>query len=306
MGEVVGVFAAVLSSTLGGISIGATRHVIAATDPWTLGTFRFGIGCLLLLPIAALGKRPWPRADDLFGIIVLGLMFFGLFPILFNASLAYTTAARGALALSTLPLLTMLAGALAGVEAMTFRKSTGVLLAVGGVALALMAGLSDAPAGVWRGDLLMVGAALCMALYNIWSKPYIRRSGAVPFTVVAMAAGALCLLFIAWTSGGLAAVRRFGAPEWYAIAFLGVLGSAATFYLWAFALERATPTRVAVSVTVNPIAAAIFGALLLHEPIGWNFVIGFAAVISGIVIATADQAGGQVPLAKRSPRTIDE
>jgi drug/metabolite transporter (DMT)-like permease len=101
-----------------------------------------------------------------------------------------------------------------------------------------------------------------------------------------MAAGAVCLLFLAWTSGGLAAVRRFGAPEWSAIAYLGVLGSAATFYLWSFALERTTPTRVAVAVTVNPIAAAVFGRLLLSEAIGWNLVIGFAAVMSGIGIAT--------------------
>lgn len=286
MGEAAGVLAAVLSSTLGGIAVGATRRVIAATDPWTLGALRFGIGALLLLPIAAFGKRPWPKAADLPDIVVLGLMYFGLFPILFNASLAFTTAARGALALSTLPLLTMIAGALAGVEAMTLRKSVGVFLAVGGVALALASGLSGAPAGAWRGDLLMFGAAICMALYNIWSRPYIRRSGAVPFTAVGMAAGAVCLLFLAWTSGGLAAVRRFGAPEWSAIAYLGVLGSAATFYLWSFALERTTPTRVAVAVTVNPIAAAVFGRLLLSEAIGWNLVIGFAAVMSGIGIAT--------------------
>ena len=286
MGEGAGVLAGALSSMLGGIAVGATRHVIAATDPWTLGAFRFGIGCLLLLPIAALGRRPWPNVMDLFGVIALGLMFFGLFPILFNAALAYTTAARGALALSTLPLLTMIAGALAGVEAMTLRKAAGVLLAVGGVALALMSGLSDAPAGVWRGDLLMVAAATCMALYNIWSRPYIQRSGTVPFTALGMTAGAVCLLFIAWTSGGLAAVRHFGTPEWSAIAYLGILGSAATFYLWSLALERTTPTRDAISVTVNPIAAAIFGKLLLSEPIGWNLVVGVVAVMAGIAIAT--------------------
>jgi len=287
MTDIAGVLAAVLSSTLGGVSVGATRHVIAATDPWTLGAFRFGIGCLLLLPIAAFGKRPWPKPDDMVGIISLGLMYFGLFPILFNASLAFTTAARGALALSTLPLLTMVAAALAGVEAMTLRKSAGVLLAMGGVALALMSGLSDSEAGLWRGDLLMIGAALCMALYSVWSRPYIRRCGAVPFTAVGMTAGAACLVLLAWTTGGLKAVAHFGAPEWSAIAFLGILGSAATFYLWSFALEHTTPTRVAISVTINPIAAAIFGALFLDEPIGWNHAAGVTAVMLGIGIATS-------------------
>ena len=47
------------------------------------------------------------------------MLFFALFPILFNASLIFTTAARGALALSTLPLLTMLVGAALGSEALT-------------------------------------------------------------------------------------------------------------------------------------------------------------------------------------------
>jgi drug/metabolite transporter (DMT)-like permease len=292
MGEIAGVLAAMLSSALGGISIGATRHVISATDPLTLGAFRFGIGCVLLLPIAALGKRRWPQGRDIFGIVALGLMYFGLFPILFNGALAFTTAARGALALSTLPLLTMVVAALAGVEAMTLRKSLGVLLAVAGVALALVSELSDARAGLWRGDLLMIGAATCMALYNVWSRPFIQRSGAIPFTAVAMTAGALSLLFLSSMSGGLVAVSRFGAREWAAVGFLGIFGSAVTFYLWSFALEHTTPTRVAISVTVNPIAAGLFGAVLLDEPIGWNHVVGLIAVMLGIGIATM-QANSQ-------------
>jgi drug/metabolite transporter (DMT)-like permease len=82
--------------------------------------------------------------------------------------------------LSTLPLLTMLVGAALGSEALTMRKTIGVLVAMSGVALALLSGLATAPDGAWRGDLLMVAAALCMALYSIWSKPLIRRSGRFP------------------------------------------------------------------------------------------------------------------------------
>src|SRR5262249_48070009 len=144
----------------------------------------------------------------------------------------------------------------------------------------------DARAGLWRGDLLMIGAATCMALYNVWSRPFIQRSGAIPFTAIAMTTGAIALLFLSSMSGGLAAAARFGAREWAAVGFLGILGSAVTFYLWSLALEHTTPTRVAVSVTVNPIAAGLFGAVLLNEPIGWNHVVGLIAVMLGIGIAT--------------------
>ncbi len=59
-----------------------------------------------------------------------------------------------------------------------------------------------------------------------------------------------------------------------------------TFFLWTFALGRTTPTRVAISVTVNPIMAAIVGASVLGEPIHWNLVAGRVTVFVGIWLAT--------------------
>lgn len=286
MDEILGVGAAILSSALGGTAVGATRYVVGASDPLTLGAFRFGIGFVFLLPLAALQRSRFPSRSDWPGIAGLGLLFFGLFPVLFNASLLFTTAARGALALSTLPLLTLLVAALLGVEPLTRRKTLGVLLAMGGVAIALFAGLGSAPPGAWRGDLLMAAAAFCMALYNVGSKPFIRRSGALPFTALGMGVGALALALLSWMRGGFEAVGSFGPPQWTAIAYLGIFGSALTFFLWAFALGRTTPTRVAISVTVNPITASLVGALLLGEPIRWNLVAGLATVAAGIGIAT--------------------
>src|SRR5512138_1940782 len=145
MGETLGVLAAVLSSGLGGTSIGATRYLVGAIDPLAIGSFRFGIGFLLLLPLALLQGANWPQRRDWPAVAGLGLLFFAAFPILFNASLIFTTAARGALALSTLPLLTMIVGAALGSEALTARKTVGVLVAISGVSIALLTGLASVP-----------------------------------------------------------------------------------------------------------------------------------------------------------------
>jgi len=286
MNEAWGALAAVLSSGLGGTSVAATRYLVNAIDPLAIGSFRFGIGFLLLLPVALLQGGRWPLRRDWSGVAGLGVLYFALFPILFNASLIFTTAARGALALSTLPLLTMVVGALLGSEALTVRKSIGVVTATLGVALALLSGLASAPPGAWRGDLLMVAAALCMALYSIWSKPFIVRSGPIPFTTLSMGVGALCLALTSYWRGSFAPVAAFEASQWLAAVYLGAFGSALTFYLWAFALERTTPTRVAISVTVNPITASLVGATLLDEPLRWNLVGGIVTVFAGIWIAT--------------------
>jgi drug/metabolite transporter (DMT)-like permease len=186
-----------------------------------------------------------------------------------------------------LPLTTMLVAALLGREALSWRKTAGVLIAVAGVAFALSTGLADAPADAWRGDLVMAAATLCMALYNVWSRPLMQRSSMLGFLATGMGAGALVSTLLAWQGGGFERVAAtFGPPQWWAIACLGVFGGAAAFYLWVFALERTTPTRVANTMTVNPIAASSVAALLIGEPIGLNLVVGIAAVGVGIWVAS--------------------
>jgi drug/metabolite transporter (DMT)-like permease len=305
VGEGWGVLAAVLSSGLGGTSIGATRYLVNTVDPLAIGSFRFGIGFLLLLPVALLQGARWPARRDWPGVAGLGVLYFLLFPILFNASLIFTTAARGALALSTLPLLTMVVGAALGSEAMSARKSLGVLIAMLGVGFALLSGLASAPAGAWRGDLLMVGAAMCMALYSIWSKSFIARSGPIPVTTMSMGVGAACLILISCQQGSFAPVAAFGTPQWLAASYLGAFGGALTFYLWAFALGRTTPTLVAISVTVNPITASLVGAALLNEPLHWNLIVGILTVFVGIWIATTT-GGSSKPAAPLSRATPDQ
>jgi drug/metabolite transporter (DMT)-like permease len=284
--EIIGILAAIASSSLGGLSVGVTRLVVGSTDPITLGAFRFGIGSLLLLPLAWRHRARWPKVLALAPIAGLGLLYFALFPVLFNASLIYTTAARGSLALSTLPLLTMLVAAILQIETLTRAKVAGVTIATAGVAVALFTGLGSAPSGAWRGDGLMVAAALCMAFYSVWSRALAKQYGAITYTTLAMTFGALILVVLAWMRGGFAATGSFGTTQWSVVGFLGIFGGALTFLLWSYALQRTTPTRVAISVTVNPIASAIFGAYALDERIAINLVLGLLLVATGILVAS--------------------
>jgi drug/metabolite transporter (DMT)-like permease len=286
----IGVLAALASSAVGGVAGGATRFVIHATDPVTLGVFRFGTGFVILLPIALLMKCSWPKGRDWIAVALLGILFFFAFSVLFNLAYDYTTAARGALTLSTMPLMTLVVGAALGIERISARKTFGVLLAMAGVFLALMLGLSAAPAGAWRGELIMLAAVLCMSLYNVWSRPFISRSDPLAFLTAGMGAAALCLLAWATLIHGFDAVTHFDMPQWLAVSYLGVVGSAGAFILWVFALSRTSPTKVAVTIAVNPMFASIVGALAIHEGIGPNLIAGLIAVAVGIWVATTASA----------------
>jgi len=290
LNELTGVLIAIVSTSLGGTAAAVTRYLVGNADPITLAILRWGIGFLVLLPVAFLTRATWPPRSDLLAVATLGLCFFGLFFVLYNIAVGYTTAARASLALSTLPLQTMMVGALLGIEPLTLRKSLGVCIAFLGVIAALASGIASAPEGAWRGELIMIAATLGMAFYTVWSRPFMERSSALGFLTVGMGTGAAALVLIGVATHRIEALASFGAPQWTAGIYLGVSGGALAFILWVLALERASPTRVANTMTVNPIAAGLLAAVLVNEPITLNLVVGLIAVFAGIWIATTQAA----------------
>jgi drug/metabolite transporter (DMT)-like permease len=288
LSEWIGVLIALASSFLGGSAAAITRYLVGNADPITLAILRWGIGFACLLPAALLLGVKWPPRRDWPAVAALGICFFGLFFVFYNIAMGYTTAARASLALATLPLHTMLIAALLGIEPLTRRKSIGVGVAVLGVVAALASGLAAAPPGAWRGELIMTGAVMCMAFYNVWSRPFIQRSSALGFLTVGMGAGAAALILAGSLTGSVAVLGSLNTPQWIAGVFLGVGGGALAFILWVMALERTTPTRVAVTMTVNPIAAGLLATRLVGEPITANLVFGLVAVFAGIWIATTE------------------
>jgi drug/metabolite transporter (DMT)-like permease len=286
--EWVGVLVAILSSALGGTAAAVTRYLVHDADALTLAILRWGIGLLCLLPVAVVSRVRWPRRRDWPAVAALGISFFGAFFIMYNIAVGYTTAARASLALSTLPLQTMLVGALLGVEPLTARKSAGVCIAILGVFAALASGLVAAPPGAWRGELIMTGAVLCMAFYNVLSRPFMQRSSALGFLTVGMGCGAAVLTLVGLAANRMQVLEAFSVPQWIAGIYLGVVGGALAFILWVLALQRTTPTRVAATMTVNPIAAALLARQLVGEPVTPELVVGLLAVALGIWIATTE------------------
>jgi hypothetical protein len=104
----VGVLAAVLSSGLGGTSIGATRYLVMRSirSPSARSGSASALSCCCRWRFAG---RPLAGARDWPAVAALGMLFFAAFPLLFNASLI-SPRARGLSRCRALPLLTMLVG----------------------------------------------------------------------------------------------------------------------------------------------------------------------------------------------------
>ena len=285
-GRPAGNASAAMAAVLFGASVVAVRVAVRDVPPVSLAVLRFGQGSLLLagavLVVAPqLLRVGWERLR-LFAL--LGVVLFGLFPLTFNIGLQYTEASRGAVMLATMPIWSALLGRIAG-ERLNRRQAAGVVLSFVGIGLAFVEPgrpMGDAMSLVGDGLLLLTG--LLGALYGLIAKRVLAVDNAATVTTYAMLIGTVLLLPIALAEGMVPAVARLDWQLLGLVVFLGVLGGAAAFLLWTWALSRITPTQVAVYVNLNPIVAALLGIALLGERRSPMFVLGFAAVVGGVLL----------------------
>lgn len=272
-----------------GASVVVTRYVVPQTTPVVLAFLRYTIATLCML--AVLGRQAFPSmpAGDRWQVVALGVLFFGVFPWSFSASLTHLPSATVALVVATNPLVTLGLSALRGTERLTGRAIAGQLLALGGIALALPPGAAraaSANAGMWIGYAEVATTVLCGAVYNVWSRPLLLRYPSAVITGQAMAAGTVALAPLALAQGIAVHTRSLAPGGWLAVLFLGSLGGALGFGLWGYALRRSTPSKVAVFLALNPITAIALGVLLLGEPLTGRLVLALVAVLAGIQLAT--------------------
>jgi drug/metabolite transporter (DMT)-like permease len=278
---------AALAAVLFGASVVAVRVAVRDVPPVSLAVLRFGQGGLLLAAILAVVAPRYLRTrwDRLLLFGLLGLVMFVLFPLTFNIGLQHTEASRGAVMLATMPIWSALLGRIIG-ERLSGRQVAGVGCSVAGIALAFLEPGRvigrDAMSLVGDGLLLLTG--LLGAVYGLIAKRVLAVDHAATVTTYAMLIGTLLLLPAAAVEGLVPAIGRLDGQVLGLVVFLGVLGGAAAFMLWTWALSRLTPTQVAVYVNLNPIVAAMLAILLLGERRSVLFLLGFAAVVTGVLL----------------------
>jgi len=70
-----------------------------------------------------------------------------------------------------------------------------------------------------------------------------------------------------------------------AVFFIGV-SSGTGYYLWLWAFNHTTPTKVTVFLSLSPITATVLGALFLKEPISFTTLSGIMFVALGLWLSS--------------------
>lgn len=278
--------AAAVTGILVGAAIVATRSVVDEAGPATLALLRYLIALGCLLPPLLLSTRTRFERHDLVPIALLGITQFGILIALLNYGLRFIPSARAAMIFATFPLLTMLLATALGHERLTPAKALGVLLTIVGVGLALGERTVHRSGGPmeWVGELAVLGSALSGAACSVLYRPYLQKYPTLPVSAFAMLASVVFLALLAVGEGVVGTPPTFTPGGWVAIAFIG-LSSGLGYYLWLWALNHTTPTKVTVFLALSPITAAGLGALFLAERVSAALLLGLACVALGLWVA---------------------
>jgi len=275
-----------------GATIVATRFVIDQTNPASLALWRYLIGSCCLLPPLLLSARPRFERRDLPPIALLGIIQFGIVVALLNYALQFIPSARAALIFASFPLLTMLLAALLGYERLTAAKALGVVLTGVGVGFALgeKAVQPGLPETGWVGELAVFASALAGAVCSVLYRPYLRKYPTLPVSALAMLASVVFLAALAAGEGFFHSFPRFTPGGWLAVGFIGI-SSGIGYYLWLWALNNTTPTKVTVFLALSPVTATFLGGLFLAERISATFLWGLLCVALGLWFALRQSPG---------------
>jgi len=259
---------------------------------------RFTLAGLLLLGFAALSRRSLRTDWTLAAILAVA-------PFAFAYGLVYwgeqhIPSGLAAVLFGVLPLYTaVIAGIFLPEEPLRRRLIFGVLVAIGGLALAFAESLE-----LGDDELALAGAAalalspLGAAVGGVAQKLRAAELDPVVLNGWGMLGGGLLLL------AASALGESWGEFAWTAeslgsIAYLAILGSAVTFVALTVLLRHLTAQAISFLAMLLPFGALVFGAVLYNEAITWRALVGAGLVATGLLIAQTRRPSPRS--AERSP-----
>ena len=234
------------------------------------------------------------KRKDLWLFAANGLASILFFTACYAAAIRETKIATAAALLYTAPAIVLLLSALLFSEKLTPRKIVCVLLSVLGCAL--VSGLGSGGAALnLRGLLLGLGAGLGYALYSIFSRQ-IQQKGYSTYTNVCWTFLIAAAAYLAIALGDGTAAQIVGLPGAALLSVVcGLFTGLLAYLLYTAGLRELEPSRAAQLATIEPVFAALLGAVLFSQRLSLPELLGVALVVAAVVgmnLPTAAEKAG--------------
>ncbi|MFZ5631841.1 MAG: DMT family transporter [Bacillota bacterium] len=286
------VTAAVIVAVVFGFSFIFTKGTLAYLDPFQLLGLRFALAALSLTLLAVFRLvRLNLKLEHIPALLKIAVWQPVLYFVCETYGVKLTSASESGVVIALVPVaVTVLSVFMLG-EKVTAGQGVCISGAVAGVMLMALGGAGTAsggPPGHLLGILLLFGAVMAGAFYNIFSRRAADSHAPLEITFVMMWLGALVFNAIGLTQSYLtgqqanyyAALQHL--PAVTGLLYLGLLSSVVAFFLLNYALSRMPASRTAVFLNLIPLVSLLAGVVFYGERLGPWQLAGCALILLGV------------------------
>lgn len=281
--------AGVSFATIFGFSFMFTKNALDLVDPIRLIGFRFTLAALVisLLALAGVIKLSF-RGKDMRPLVWVALLQPIAYFLFETMGISRTSSSQAGMMIALIPIVVALLSSIVLKERVYPVQWAFIVMSVSGVAfIAFMQDTNGAGAG-FLGPLLLLGAVITAALYNIASRHSSRTFSPFEITFVMMWTGAIVFSLL-----GVGMHAQQGTLSTYlspllvsdvllALMYLGVASSVIAFFLVNYSLSKIPASQAAVFANLTTIVSIAAGVALRGEPFQWYSGVGAVMILLGV------------------------
>jgi drug/metabolite transporter (DMT)-like permease len=262
--------------------------------PVTLSFLRWSLACLVVLPFAWKHLvRDWAAIRRHLGtMVVLSVTGISAFNTLQYWALEHTQALNTLLLQSAAPLFVAVWSLILLGIRLTLAQAGGIVLSLTGVLVIMLHGDLTALSGIAlnKGDIIFTVALVIFGLYSVLSlkRPKIHGLSFVAFT---FGCGATCLLPLWIWELSSRPVMQLDGTNLLALFYVAVFPSTLAYLCFNRGVQLIGANRAAPFFHVVPVFGSAMAIAFLGERPQLFHIIGFALVLTGVVVASRRQAG---------------
>jgi drug/metabolite transporter (DMT)-like permease len=145
------------------------------------------------------------------------------------------------------------------------------------------------------GDLMMLGAVCCWAIYTIAARRLMERHSPVGVTGISMIVGSV--LYLLLVSGQIRSTDwgSVSAATWVALVYSALFALCIAYTIWYAAVREIGSARTSVYSNLVPLVAMATAIVLLGEPVVAAKLVGAAAVVIGVALTRVGRTLPVIP-----------
>ena len=286
---VVGILCGLGAASIWGGMYVVSKVVLEIIPPFALVSIRLILGALTLLIVLLLRGFPAIATRQVWQVLGVGFVGYGISLSLQFLGTKLSTAANGSLVTSATPAFVLVFAWMLLKEKITWPRLVSLLLATLGVVAVIDPSSAQLNPELFLGNLSLIGAALTWALYSVLVRKTTQNLDVLPFSLIAFLGGLPITLPVgAWEARTLG-IGEISLGVVGGILFLGIISTALAMVLWNTAFALVDASLASLTFFAQPVVGTVLGWLFLGERITPLFLLGGLLIGLGLVISSREE-----------------